>query len=898
MSSPTQLNVIGTPSGKGRSSVSPALRQSQRSPSIPGSASKHKEGGNDNGGARKNLFLPLPPAWAGSISDTKHWKDRNSAFKDYAAETVGLLEEYERRESLRILCLDASNTLDSILDEAASRRKPKGKREECVKTAPPLKRKPLTDREESEQNSGLFSGASAKKLRKEDGNRCLQAAEAEILERELEDAQRRIQKLAWVDPSSLTDMEVQEALAPYQVAVAAGIIPMIEDDNEEKELQNNSLQLLHMKNKRELAHFASLVLDRPDLVEEIKTWPTQARAALLRGGCEYLRYFPLPAIAPPRPFLPPSIIAQLRDIDTGKLKEGDVLHVPFSKSEEIILRSFRETEVVGGDENCEICFTPDAIAKALCYLPGRTMADCLAFLEADAEVDIYEDRHVTINIGERIVYQGKDAWERQFTAKRASTALSDVIQHGRETGGRGYGRQAYRALRSLYRKFRTISAANFPNTLVIDVKLDPTGQHENLVVGCAKQSVEESVDCLMLIDLRTGSTRTLLGHLDTVAEIQYSCSAHRIISASYDHTIRVWNSESGICEGVLGTPTATPPAPSAASQSQAGSTSSQAPRAESASSSGSLSSSQRAAVDVGPEIGTCRVKLEHKAAIERMTAHPVVPSIIATCSKDKKVIVWDIDALEARTCFGETKGNTWVDLLSDIRFMGGANPHLLVGGMLGNKSGDILVWDLQSQTLVQVVKSHKKGVTCLGCNDLGTHLLSGSEDATVNMYDARSFRPVQTYATELRGGQETNVVMFSPCSRYVAIGGEDNIALVYDISLPDRPLYRLRHQNLSHITTQHIDAGTKQQVDSRVLLTCIFPLYFFYFLVQRKNDGALQNTTLLPYLILPLLRVSIHASGILQANFLQQEEMMGLFVYGTLRDTIPTCADWGDTDRP
>ena len=278
------------------------------------------------------------------------------------------------------------------------------------------------------------------------------------------------------------------------------------------------------------------------------------------------------------------------------------------------------------------------------------------------------------------------------------------------------------------------------------------------------------------------------GHSDSVESVAFSQNGRLLASASYDHTIRVWNLETGDCHVLKGH--------------------SDIVESVSFSPDGRLlaSGSWDYTVRVW-DLGTdeCRVLKGHSGIVEsvsfslngRMIAsgswdHTVriwnlgtdeyrvlkghsgiVESVsfspngrmIASGSSDKTVRVWDLGTDECRVLKGHSGIVEGVSFSPDGRFLAS-----------GSDDQTVRLWNLEGG-LCHIFKGHSRPVTSVAYSPNGRMLASGSDDQTVRLWNLEGgeCRVLERFSSAIF------CVTFSPSGRFLASGLWDNTVRIWDI---------------------------------------------------------------------------------------------------------------------
>ncbi|XP_070562089.1 coatomer subunit beta'-like [Ptychodera flava] len=151
----------------------------------------------------------------------------------------------------------------------------------------------------------------------------------------------------------------------------------------------------------------------------------------------------------------------------------------------------------------------------------------------------------------------------------------------------------------------------------------------------------------------------------------------------------------------------------------------------------------------------------HTHYVMQIVINPKDNNTFASASLDRTVKVWQLGSNSPNfTLEGHDKGVNCVDYYS-----GGDKPYLISG------ADDRLskVWDYQNKTCVQTLEGHAQNVACVSFHPELPIILTGSEDGTVRIWHANTYR----LETTLNYGLER--VWAIACLR-----GSNNVALGYD----------------------------------------------------------------------------------------------------------------------
>jgi eukaryotic-like serine/threonine-protein kinase len=141
---------------------------------------------------------------------------------------------------------------------------------------------------------------------------------------------------------------------------------------------------------------------------------------------------------------------------------------------------------------------------------------------------------------------------------------------------------------------------------------------------------------------------------------------------------------------------------------------------------------------------------------------------IASASWDKTIKLWDAETgAEQETLRGHTAG------IQSVRF----SPD---GKRLASSAYDanVKLWDVQSGTELATLAGHKEVVPCVAFSADGKQVASGGLDRTVMLWDAETYAP----RAQLRGHADmVTSVAFSPDGRHLASASGDRTIKVWDV---------------------------------------------------------------------------------------------------------------------
>ncbi|KAF9117060.1 hypothetical protein BGX27_005610 [Mortierella sp. AM989] len=122
----------------------------------------------------------------------------------------------------------------------------------------------------------------------------------------------------------------------------------------------------------------------------------------------------------------------------------------------------------------------------------------------------------------------------------------------------------------------------------------------------------------------------------------------------------------------------------------------------------------------------------HTHFIMTVTINPKDTNTFASACVDRTVKVWSLGSSVANiTLEGHEKGVNWVDY-----YYGGEKPYLVTAG----DDQLVKIWDYQNKTCVQTLEGHAQNVTFAVFHPDLPIIISGSEDGSVKIWHANTYR--------------------------------------------------------------------------------------------------------------------------------------------------------------
>ncbi|MGH0181957.1 UNVERIFIED_CONTAM: hypothetical protein FKN15_018839 [Acipenser sinensis] len=128
--------------------------------------------------------------------------------------------------------------------------------------------------------------------------------------------------------------------------------------------------------------------------------------------------------------------------------------------------------------------------------------------------------------------------------------------------------------------------------------------------------------------------------------------------------------------------------------------------------------------------------------------------------------------------------------------------------------GNIVVWDLQNQTLVRQFQGHTDGASCIDISNDGTKLWTGGLDNTVRCWDLREGRQLQQHDFT----SQIFSLGYCPTGEWLAVGMESSNVEVLHVSKPDK--YQLHLHESCVLSLKFAYCGKWFSKESSSVLSC------------------------------------------------------------------------------
>lgn len=244
---------------------------------------------------------------------------------------------------------------------------------------------------------------------------------------------------------------------------------------------------------------------------------------------------------------------------------------------------------------------------------------------------------------------------------------------------------------------------------------------------------------------------SLKGHTSFVKSVSFSPDGKRIVSGSWDNTLKIWDASTGQEIQIL-----------------KGHTCGVNSVAFSPDGKKVVSGSEDMTLKIwdaitGKEIQTLK---GHTKAVTSVSLSPDGKRIVSG-SWDNTLKIWDTGTgQEIQTLKGHTGLVTSVSFSPDGRRI-----------VSGSYDDTLKIWDVTTAQEIQTLKGHTNLVTSVAFSPDGKRIVSGSYDNTLKIWDAITHQEIQT----LKGHASfVNSVSFSPDQKRIVSGSNDNTLKIWD----------------------------------------------------------------------------------------------------------------------
>lgn len=269
--------------------------------------------------------------------------------------------------------------------------------------------------------------------------------------------------------------------------------------------------------------------------------------------------------------------------------------------------------------------------------------------------------------------------------------------------------------------------------------------------------------------------KALRGHFGKVYAMHWSGDAERVVSASQDGKLIIWNAMTG-------------------NKMQA------IPLRSSWVMTCAFEKSKGAMVACGGLDNLCSIyNLESNAmmrATRELSAHDgylsccrfITEGSIVTSSGDSTCILWDVDKGDCISHFADHTGDTMSLSLNTT------DPNMFVSGSCDTTAK---VWDIRTEKCTHTLKTHESDINSIQMFPSGNAFGTGSDDSSCRIFDIRAYGQVQCFRSESILCGITSVD-FSKSGRLFFAGYDNYSCYVWDVlenSGQQRPLKLDGHEN-------------------------------------------------------------------------------------------------------
>ena len=254
-------------------------------------------------------------------------------------------------------------------------------------------------------------------------------------------------------------------------------------------------------------------------------------------------------------------------------------------------------------------------------------------------------------------------------------------------------------------------------------------------------------------DANTGEClKTLEGHSDWVNSVAYSPDGTKIISGSYDKTIKIWDANTGQCLKTLD-----------------GHKYSVWSVAYSPDGTKIISGSEDKTIKMwDANTGECLKTLEGHSDYVYSVAYSPDGTKIISGSADKTIKIWDANTGQ---CLKTLEGHS--NYVYSVAYSPDGTKIIS-----GSRDKTIKIWDANTGQCLKTLKGHSWAVRSVAYSPDGTKFISGSYDKTIKIWDANTGQCLKT----LEGhSHDVNSVAYSPNGTKIISGSKDNTIKIWGI---------------------------------------------------------------------------------------------------------------------
>ncbi|KAK2034265.1 hypothetical protein LX32DRAFT_552142 [Colletotrichum zoysiae] len=295
------------------------------------------------------------------------------------------------------------------------------------------------------------------------------------------------------------------------------------------------------------------------------------------------------------------------------------------------------------------------------------------------------------------------------------------------------------------------------------IELSPLQVYTSALVFCPKRSAirtlfgfEEPRWMTIKPDVEdnwSACLQTLEGHTESVTSVAFCGDRMQLVSASWDSTIKIWDSATGQCIQTLH-----------------GHTSGVLSIAMSSDSRHLASGSYDHTVKIWDSItGHCIKTLSGHTDRVCSVVFFSAGLRLASASADKTIKIWDIPTGQCiQTLHGHTRGVNAVAVSSGRKHLASASDDFT-----------IKIWNSITGHCIKNLLGHTGQVASIAVSDDGMQLVSASEDATIKIWDTSTGHCVRTLQVHR---QDVTSVIFSVDAMQLASASWDTTVKIWDTS--------------------------------------------------------------------------------------------------------------------
>lgn len=223
---------------------------------------------------------------------------------------------------------------------------------------------------------------------------------------------------------------------------------------------------------------------------------------------------------------------------------------------------------------------------------------------------------------------------------------------------------------------------------------------------------------------------------------------------------------------------------------------------------------------------TCTQVFEgHTHYVMQVVFNPKDNNTFASCSLDRTIKVWNLGSSTPNyTLEGHEKGINCIDY-----YQGGDKPYLISGA----DDRLVKIWDFQNKTCVQTLEGHAQNISCVAFHPELPIILTGSEDGTVRIWHANTYRLETTlnygleraWTISCQKGSNNVVLGYDEGSIMIKLGREEPaVSMDNSGKIIWAKHSEMQQANIKSLLDQEIKDGEKLPLNIKDMGSCeIFP---------------------------------------------------------------------------